>query len=93
MYLIDEGRVRIHDGDRTLTTLGERDIFGELAVLDAESRSASATAVTEVRLFRIDQDAFYDLMADRIDIVRGILRVLCQRLRERSSEVPAARAG
>jgi hypothetical protein len=33
-------------------------------------------------------------MADRIEIVRGILRVLCQRVRARSSEeVLAARAG
>jgi hypothetical protein len=81
LYVIDQGSVRIRDGDTTIATLGERDIFGELAVLDAEPRSATATAVTPVRLFRVDQDAFYDLMADRIDVVRGILRVLCRRVR------------
>jgi hypothetical protein len=86
MYLIDGGRVRIHDGEHTLTTLGERDIFGELAVLDSEPRSASATTTTETRLLRIGQESFYDLMADRIEIVRGILRVLCRRVRARNIE-------
>ena len=86
LYVIGSGRVRIHDGDLTLTTLGERDIFGELALLDAEPRSASATAELPTRLFRVDQEAFYDLMADRIEVVRGILRVLCQRVRAKNVE-------
>jgi CRP-like cAMP-binding protein len=86
MYLIGEGRVRIHDGEHTLVTLGERDIFGELAVLDSEARSASATTAADTRLFRIDQESFCDLTADRIEIVRGILRVLCQRVRAKNSE-------
>ena len=84
LYVIGSGRVRIHDGDLTLTTLGERDLFGELALLDAEPRSASATAETATRLFRVDQEAFYDLMADRIEVVRGILRVLCRRVRAKN---------
>jgi HEAT repeat protein len=86
LYVIGSGKVRIHDGDLTLTTLGERDIFGELALLDAEPRSATATAETPTRLFRVDQEAFYDLMADRIEVVRGILRVLCRRVRAKNLE-------
>jgi HEAT repeat protein len=86
LYVIGSGKIRIHDGDLTLTTLGERDIFGELALLDAEPRSASATADAPTRLFRVDQEAFYDLMADRIDVVRGIVRVLCRRVRAKNVE-------
>ena len=82
LYIIIDGRVRIHDGPHPLAVLGEGEIFGELAVLDPEPRSASATAVAPGRLFRLDQGAFYALMADRIEIVRSILRVLCQRLRD-----------
>ena len=81
MYIIFDGQVRVYDGDHTIAHLGERDIFGELAVLDPEPRSASVTAVTDTRLFRLDQEDFYELMSDRIDVVRGIIRVLCQRLR------------
>ena len=92
LYVIGHGKVRIHDGDLTLTTLGERDIFGELALLDAEPRSASATAEGPTRLFRVDQEAFYDLMADRIEVVRGILRVLCRRVRAKNTERVVAAA-
>jgi len=88
MYIIVDGRVRVHDGDHTLAFLGDRDIFGELAVLDPEARSASVTALEDTRLFRLDQEAFYELMADRIEVVRGIIRVLCQRVRGRAGEEP-----
>ena len=71
MYIIVDGRVRVHDGDQTIAYLGARDIFGELAVLDAEPRSASVTAEVDTHLFRLDQDAFYELMADRFEVARG----------------------
>ena len=86
LYMISHGRVRIHDGPLTLTTLGARDLFGELALLDAEPRSASATAEGPTLLLRVDQEAFYDLMADRIEVVRGILRVLCRRVRAKNED-------
>jgi AAA family ATP:ADP antiporter len=81
MYTIIEGQVRIHDGERTLVHLGERDVFGEMAVLDPQPRSASATATADTRLFRLDQGLFYELMSDRIEVARGIIRVLARRLR------------
>ena len=85
MFVIIEGRVRVHEGERTLVELGERQIFGELAVLDPEPRSASVTAIEPTRLFCLHQDAFYDLMAHRIEIARGIIRALCQDLRSRTT--------
>jgi CRP-like cAMP-binding protein/HEAT repeat protein len=81
LYLIIEGQVRIHDEERTLAHLGDRDVLGEMAVLDPQPRSASATAVADTRLFRLDQDLFYELMADRIEVARGIIQVLARRLR------------
>jgi AAA family ATP:ADP antiporter len=83
MYIIVDGRVRVHDGGRTLNYLGEGDVFGEMAVLDPEPRLASVTAVEDTRLFRLDQEPFYELMDDRIEVARGIIRVLSQHLRAR----------
>lgn len=83
MYIIIDGRVRIHDGEQTLTYSGEREIFGELAVLDPEPRSASATASEDTRLFCLNQDALYMLMADHIEVAYGIIRILCRRIRAR----------
>jgi CRP-like cAMP-binding protein/ATP/ADP translocase/HEAT repeat protein len=94
MYIIVDGRVRIFDGDKTINYLDEKEIFGELALLDPEPRSASVEAVEETRLFRLDRDTFFELMADNIGVVSGVMRVLCQRLRRMTTiatETVAAR--
>jgi len=44
MYIIHRGEVRIHKGQQILALLKEKDFFGELSLLDTETRSASATA-------------------------------------------------
>ena len=85
MYVVVSGEVRVFDGERTLSVLGEREIFGELALLDPEPRSASVAATKETRLFRLDSDLFSQLMAANVDVVRGVLRVLCDRLRRTSA--------
>ncbi|MCP4408525.1 MAG: cyclic nucleotide-binding domain-containing protein, partial [Gammaproteobacteria bacterium] len=54
---------------------------GELAVLDPEPRVASVTAIEETQLFRIDRDAFSELIADRPEIAQGVIQALCQRVR------------
>ncbi len=82
MYIIGSGRVRIHDGDQIITYLGENDEFGELALLDSEPRSASVTAVEETYLLRLDQTTFYELISNYPDVLRGIIQMLSQRLRD-----------
>jgi CRP-like cAMP-binding protein len=81
MYIIVDGQVRVHSGERTILTLGPGKSVGELAILDPEPRSASVTAVEETHLFRIERDAFDEVMADRPEIARGVIQALCQRLR------------
>jgi len=81
LYIVISGRVRVYDGTRTIVELGPKEIFGELALLDPEPRLASVAAATETRLFRLDRDSFAELMAGNIDVVRGVLHVLCERLR------------
>jgi AAA family ATP:ADP antiporter len=81
MYVIVEGKVRVYDGERTIVELGPRDIFGELALLDPEPRFASVAAEIDTRLLRLDREAFLELMEGNIEIVRGVLHVLCERLR------------
>jgi len=82
MYIIVEGQVRIHDGERTIGELGPREVFGDMAVLDAEPRSASATASEDSQLLRLSQIVFYELMSDHVVIARAISRMLSRRLRE-----------
>jgi HEAT repeat protein len=81
LYIIASGKVRVHDADREFTLLGEREVVGELALLDSEARNADVTAVEKTMLLKLDQDAFYELITSNPEVVRGVLRVLTRRLR------------
>lgn len=82
MYFIYTGSVSIHDGEHQLAVLSDNEIFGELSLLDSETRSASVTTLTDCIFLKIEQEAFYDVVAVNTDILKGIMRTLCKRLRE-----------
>lgn len=84
MYIICEGEVRIHDNELTYAILKNHDFFGELALLDPEPRSASATALKDSLLLRLDQEPFYELMSERLEVAKGILKILCRRIRNQN---------
>ena len=81
MYIIQQGNIKIHKGNTTLAILKEKEVFGELSLLDADTRSASATADTDCTLYKIDQEPFYELMDERPEVAKGFIKILCQRLR------------
>jgi hypothetical protein len=83
MYIVADGKVRIHDGDRTFVELGPGEFFGELTTLDPEPHSASATALVDSQLLGLDRDALYDVMALHSAVLRGLVHALCQRLRDK----------
>jgi CRP/FNR family cyclic AMP-dependent transcriptional regulator len=81
MYIIQQGSIKIHKENTTLAILKEKEVFGELSLLDADTRSASATADTDCILYKIDQEPFYELMDERPEVAKGFIKILCQRLR------------
>ena len=83
MYFIYKGKMRIHDGPHTLAVLEEQDIVGELSILDAESRSASATTMEDCILLKLEQEPFYEIIMNNVDVLKGILKTLSKRLRVR----------
>lgn len=83
LYIIASGRMQVHDGDRLLNDLQEREVFGEMALLDPEPRMASITALQDSQLLRLAQAPFYELLAERPEISTGLIRVLTRRLRAR----------
>jgi CRP-like cAMP-binding protein len=92
MYIVADGRVRVSDGGRTVDDLGEGEVFGELALLDPEPRLFTVKALEDSRLLRLDREAFLELMSGNIEIVRGVLHVLCERLRQAEAGVAAERS-
>jgi CRP-like cAMP-binding protein len=85
LYIIADGQVGISDGPLLLNYLYQGDVFGEMAILDAQTRSASATATTECRLYRLDQHAFRRMLSERGEVAEGVIAVLCRRLRGTNS--------
>jgi AAA family ATP:ADP antiporter len=91
LYVIAAGSVRVHDGDQTLEHLTEGQVFGEMALLDPEPRSASITAMEDTQLLRLDQEPFYELLDGQSEVARGIIKVLTRRLRARMQDLNALR--
>ncbi len=92
MYFIYKGKIRIHDEALTLAILEENDIVGELSVLDAETRSASATAMEETILLKLEQEPFYDIILANAEVLKGILKTLGRRLRLMDAKLAETKA-
>jgi CRP-like cAMP-binding protein len=81
LYVIVTGKMRIHQDAHTLAYLGEHEVFGEMALLAAAPRVASATAADDSLLLRLDQVPFYELLEGNSTVIRGIMQVLTRHLR------------
>ena len=87
LYIILEGSVRIHKGVRELAVLDRLQSFGEMAVLDGAPRSASATALEDTPMVKVDREQFLDLMRSSPEITQRILRLLLARIRETNDKL------
>lgn len=92
LYVVLEGRVRVHREERTVAEIGEGECFGEMALLDSAPRSASVTALCDTTCLRIDRDDFSDILTEKPQIAQGVIRVLTRRLRS-SLDRPLEEAG
>jgi CRP-like cAMP-binding protein len=81
LFVVKSGQVRIQIGNRTITELGPDSIFGEMALIDNEPRSASAVAVTDVELVAVSEKQFLFLVGQTPYFALKVMRVLAQRLR------------
>ena len=84
LYIVVEGCVRVHDGEKTIATLGPGEVFGELAALDPEPRMASVTVTETALLLRMGHAELDELIAEHPEVALGIIRVLCRRLRKQT---------
>jgi hypothetical protein len=88
-YLVVKGAVTISRGEATLATLGPREGFGEMSILDKETRSATATAAEATTLLSLDRDSFDRIIEQNPVVARGVYRVLTERLRNTLAQVAA----
>ncbi|HEX4920583.1 MAG TPA: cyclic nucleotide-binding domain-containing protein [Candidatus Bathyarchaeia archaeon] len=81
LFVIKSGYVRIQVGNRTMADLTADNIFGEMALIDSEPRSATAVAITDVELVPISERQFLFLASQTPYFALKVMRVLAQRLR------------
>jgi len=81
LYAILTGQVRVHDGQQTLAQLDQGEIFGEMAAIDTQPRSASVTTEEDTLLLCLDQAHLLELMSRQPEISLGIIRALTRRFR------------
>jgi CRP/FNR family cyclic AMP-dependent transcriptional regulator len=84
-FVIQSGKVDIRLGNRLLGTLSDHDIFGEMALIDAAPRSATAIAASDVKLVPVAEKQFLFLVSRTPHFALNIMRVLARRLRAQNS--------
>ena len=76
MFVLMEGEVvLLRSGQETGKLTPAREV-GALAMLADQSQPASARATQPTRALQLDQQEFYDAMAEDFNLTRGILRAL-----------------
>ena len=81
LFVIKSGQVRIQIGNRTVNELAADSIFGEMALIDGEPRSATAIAMTDVELVPVSEKQFLFLVSQTPYFALKVMRMLAQRLR------------
>ena len=81
LFVIADGEVEIRLGNRVLEKLGRYGIFGEMALIDAAPRSASAVAVTGAKLVAVAEKQFLFLVSNTPFFALNVMRVMARRLR------------
>ncbi len=89
MYVVDSGTVAMRAVGELLEVVEAGGIFGEMALVDDEPRSATAVAVTDCELVAIDAERFKGLLSREPAFGLEVMRVMADRLRRRThSGVP-----
>ena len=86
LCLIESGRVRISMTDEVekrivLAELAEGDFFGEIALIDGESRTADATAIEDARLAVLSREDFLLFVRSDPDVAMEMISAVSHRLR------------
>ena len=81
MYVVLEGEVEVSVGGVVLDTLGPGSLFGEMALIDARVRSATATAKSACRLAPVTEKRFLFMVQQTPFFALQVMRILAERLR------------
>ena len=91
MFIILSGEADIYKGPQLMAQLGAGEMFGEMALLTGEERSASVIASTPMKLYELDKSDFDGMLTRSPHLASGLSRILARRLRETTQSTAKAR--
>jgi CRP-like cAMP-binding protein len=92
LFIIKRGRVKIsrideNGGEVIFAILGEGEFFGELSIIDGQTRSATVTSMEDVELLVLRRGDFLDLLQLYPQISITLLRELASRIRKSDTQI------
>jgi CRP/FNR family transcriptional regulator, cyclic AMP receptor protein len=81
-FVIIEGNASVSVSGEVRATLGPGDYFGEIALIDAGTRSASITAATDILAYGLTAWEFRPFVEEHPQVAWAMLQTLARRLRE-----------
>lgn len=95
LFIVLSGRVRVSRGDAVLTTVGQGDHFGEMALIRSMPRSATVTAIEESELIALRRADFFAILRKEhelaVKLLWQFLGVFADRLDQTSKDLTHAR--
>ena len=91
VFVVADGEARVTAGGRTLAVLGASAVIGEIAVLDPAPRTATVTALTSMRCFVLNRDAFDALLDEFPLIARRMVSNLAGWFESQAGELAGSR--
>ncbi len=86
-YVIARGEAGIEHSGETVAKLHTGDHFGELALLDRGPRSATVRAVSDCRLYVLQDASFASVLNEVPALAQKLLAALARRLRETDAQL------
>ena len=81
MYVLMDGEVEVQIAQRVVGAFAAVEVFGEMALLDTQPRSATVVARTDCKLITITQQRFKTLIQKNPDFGIYIMQILVERIR------------
>ena len=97
IYAVQEGELEVvkerkGGGEIRVAVLRSGDIFGEMAILQKEVRSATVRTLTEARLLTVDKKTFMSRVHEDPSLAFNIVRMMAQRIRALNAQLGERRA-
>jgi small-conductance mechanosensitive channel/CRP-like cAMP-binding protein len=84
LYIVAFGEAEVlyeppHGSPQPIGKVSAGEIFGEMALVSGEARSATVVAKTDVECYRLDRASFQELLGNRPEIAEEVQRVMSLR--------------